>query len=929
MSNCKPSRARAPRASSSRRACARVVGLFAVVGVVACSGAGDDASNVATTESPLTTGGSVGAITPTAPLSLRPRVPAVKTTASAIARGARNDQIIVKFVEGSRVRLSAGRLTLDATQITTQEEARLQRVGHTKASVQAALPRVRALLADPAIFVAKLFPRPDADLDAERGAGETAIGEELADLNLYHTIDVPLAQAPRILAALNADDLVEVAYFTPIAALANADIPPTTPSYVLANSTLDTPGQGYLTAAPGGVDATYAWSVSGATGAGIRIIDVEGEWNFSHEDLPTSFVNLGTPTNSQEWKDHGTAVLGEMVAQNGSYGITGIAYGSTFGTSSAFDPTGAYVSPVAQGSQIATVPPALNAAAARLRAGDVINIELHYPGPSSGLTCPCNCSQFEFIPVEYWQADFDAIKSATAKGINVAEAAGNGSMNLDSSIYGNDFKRATRDSGAILVGAGMYAGTPSVSGLPRQPECFSNYGSRVDAQGWGDNIESLGYGNIIPPGAPQSDQNQWYTFNFSGTSGATPMVAAAATDIEGSRVASGLAVLTPAQVRSLLVSTGTAEPAGFGNIGPLPNLRAALSPKQPPAVGSIAALRQSANVTSIFAVGADGALYRRWVSGTGAWQGPTAMTSTGFAPPGAGVAAALQTTTQADVFVVGNDGEIYYFTETNDGTWSGPTITVSALAFPPGAQLATGLQAGSQFDVLAIDGNGAVNGVWWNNGISTAWTSLPSGIVVASNFGPPGGALAIGNQGTNVIDVFGVGTDGALKYTTATGLFAWTAPANISPTSTAPPGAPVATAMQSPLQLDVFVVGNNGIMQAGLALGTGAPGYFGNLHSTALFSPGARVSASAQGTTELDVFAVGSSGAVEELSVLGNQPWSAPVQISGTTPSAGAATAAATQSSTRLDLFAIGDVGITLATATTGNFSTFSKLAVP
>ena len=60
--------------------------------------------------------------------------------------------------------------------------------------------------------------------------------------------------------------------------------------------------------------------------------------------------------------------------------------------------------------------------------------------------------QFEFVAMEYWDSYFDAIKNATARGIIVVEAAGNGGMDLDSSIYGGKFDRSVRDSGAILVG---------------------------------------------------------------------------------------------------------------------------------------------------------------------------------------------------------------------------------------------------------------------------------------------------------------------------------------------------------------------------------------------------------------------------------------------------------------------------------------------
>src|SRR5437868_48877 len=92
---------------------------------------------------------------------------------------------------------------------------------------------------------------------------------------------------------------------------------------------------------------------------------------------------------------------------------------------------------------------AVSQATATLRAGDVMLIRQPAPGPDSGFTATCNVNQFESIAMEFWDANFDAIKHATAKGIVVIEAAGNGSMNLDSPVYNRKFDRSVRDSGAI------------------------------------------------------------------------------------------------------------------------------------------------------------------------------------------------------------------------------------------------------------------------------------------------------------------------------------------------------------------------------------------------------------------------------------------------------------------------------------------------
>ncbi|GAG90208.1 unnamed protein product, partial [marine sediment metagenome] len=219
--------------------------------------------------------------------------------------------------------------------------------------------------------------------------------------------------------------------------------------------------QGYLKPAPGGIDAEYAWTKPGGKGTGIKLIDIEGAWNFDHEDLQENQSGLagGTMTTNQCWINHGTSVLGEIGGDENDIGITGIAPECDQRGYSKFGP----------GNSTAE---AIRGAADLLSPGDIILIEIHYAGPDA--PDPLH-SQEGYIAIEWYPHEFLAIKYATSKGIIVVEAAGNGSRDLDAAVFQGRFDRSNRDSGAILVGAGA---PPSGNyGPDRSRLGFSNWGS--------------------------------------------------------------------------------------------------------------------------------------------------------------------------------------------------------------------------------------------------------------------------------------------------------------------------------------------------------------------------------------------------------------------------------------------------------------------
>ncbi|MES0175385.1 S8 family peptidase [Mesorhizobium sp. M0006] len=341
--------------------------------------------------------------------------------------------------------------------------------------------------------------------------------------------------------------------------------------------------QNYLDAAPGGVDARYSWTQAGGRGAGIKIVDIEGEWQLEHEDLQANSSGLisGTPPGDPAWRNHGTAVLGILNGSDNGLGITSVCPDAKVGVASIFGDN-------------RTSSAAIRDAADQLQAGDVLLVELHRPGPSLGFQ-PDN-QQRGYIAVEWWPDDFEAIQYATGRGIVVVEAAGNGAEDLDAAIYDtgaqgfpagwvNPFKRGNHDSGAVLVGAGAPPpGTHgrTLYGPDRSRLDFSNYGTSIDVQGWGREVTTSGYGDL----QGGLNENVWYTDQFAGTSSASPIVVGVLACLQGTVRANGQPPLTSLQIRELLRTTGSPQQDGpeypaSQRIGNRPDLRALIAAPRP------------------------------------------------------------------------------------------------------------------------------------------------------------------------------------------------------------------------------------------------------------------------------------------------------------------------------------------------------------
>lgn len=438
-----------------------------------------------------------------------------KPALTLLSDGLDGQRLEVKFVHGSDVRVRGGRLD----------------------GIHPDVAAIDGWLRAMGARVVPVFDAPEAALDGLRMRAESRSGQVLHDLNLFFRVELADAgSSGRVCDALNAYEIVEIAY--PLGGVGDPTL-----AVAVGGDTPDFENmQGYRRTAPLGIDADYGNTFSMGFGTGTVIADVETGWIDDHEDLAHKAENayIGLAGAPYPW-DHGTAVLGELIGENQGQGVKGIVHDAGVLLSSHL-------------GNSANIGTAIFHAINAVLPGDFVVLEVQCFG---GAPDP--------YPCEYVDSIFALVQAGTASGVHVTAAAGNGDRNLDSGSYNGKFDRNVRDSGAIIVGAS--------NGSSLDKASFSNYGSRLDAHGWGFNVTSAGYGDLFSAGVPAYLRS--YTATFSGTSSATPIVTGAAVLANNvSREAFG-APLDPLVLRAAITATGTPQGTG-GNIGPRPDLLALL-----------------------------------------------------------------------------------------------------------------------------------------------------------------------------------------------------------------------------------------------------------------------------------------------------------------------------------------------------------------
>ncbi|REE98420.1 S8 family serine peptidase [Thermomonospora umbrina] len=411
-------------------------------------------------------------------------------------------------------------------------------------------------------------------------------------------------------------------------------------------------------------------------------------WNFCHEDLAHTTPEFLKPSidGPCSTRSHGTGVAGIIGAKDGNgKGIAGIAPNVRFRLGDS----------LSYADALADTEP-----------GDVLLFEYAFV---------VNNRQH---PVELSAVYYDLTVLATAAGVTVVEPGGNNTVNLDDPANPNAVTIMSRpDSGAIMVGAGE---PPSDNGVncvdanrpaERTAWKYSTYGSRVDVQGYGLCIATLGvssWKNLTPS---ETDPNKMYRGEFGGTSGAGAIVAGVVASLQGVAKHMG-APLSPQLVRHILKVTGTPQPPSDPkHVGPLPNLRRAIDFLR----GGIAV-----GGSWTMAVGNDGKV-RSWGSNSHGQLGDGTTTGRNVAAEVAGLSGVVRSPRalaagSAHALAVKADGTVWAWGENSAGQLGDGTTTNRSLPVQVSGLSGMTAVAADDFWSLALKSDGTL---WaWGDGLA-------------------------------------------------------------------------------------------------------------------------------------------------------------------------------------------------------------------
>lgn len=302
-------------------------------------------------------------------------------------------------------------------------------------------------------------------------------------------------------------------------------------------------------------------------GDGITIGIIDNAAYVDHEDFVDVLtvepgVSVVTTTSGNVNPNHGTAVIGILLAQPNGFGITGVAPAAK----------GIFFPSFAGGGIGGRFFSAMASAVTTLQAGDVICIPLDFPvlvtDPLTGEVVPVAGTVLRSLAI------YQLVVLAGQLGITTVVAAGNGCSPVVTVPQGAEASSPAVVVGACWPGALRFHGIFTGLYYCRLP--FSNFSGEapnvVDVAGWGAFVATCGYGDLWRGTNPSSDpfkvnQLRSYTLQFGGTSAASAMVAGCAARMQSTARAIFGAPLTPEQVKSA-IRTNIIPQCGFAPGGP-------------------------------------------------------------------------------------------------------------------------------------------------------------------------------------------------------------------------------------------------------------------------------------------------------------------------------------------------------------------------
>lgn len=287
---------------------------------------------------------------------------------------------------------------------------------------------------------------------------------------------------------------------------------------------------------PEGVLVDAAWDRPGGRGAMVKVVDIEQGWAIEHPDLqPNCRWVSGV---SKAYANHGLATLLVLNALENGFGGMGVCPDCMCLPVSAWRTRGRF-----------SLVEAIIDAVLRTCPGDIVLLEAQ-----SAILKPT----FPLLPVEFEPHVFAAIRTASALGRIVVEAAGNGMTDI------GGVPRPFEPEVEISSGAFIVAGSRHrIRNLTRLG--LSNFGARIDFFAPGENVFL-------------SSKNGQETWEFSGSSSASAIVAGVLACLQGYSRSAGRNLL-PRDIRSFFgVPTWHVKPSDPTEmIGVMPRLEELLA----------------------------------------------------------------------------------------------------------------------------------------------------------------------------------------------------------------------------------------------------------------------------------------------------------------------------------------------------------------